>query len=104
MAKRITFPLTIKAGATAIRIYKNPMRKNRNGESKMYGSFVVSYYRAGRRERKRLKSLNLARDEADRIKGLILNEDLVVLELKGHDRIIYAQAVESLNTSNRGIF
>src|SRR4051812_5871768 len=94
MAKQISFPITTKAGATAIRIYKAPVRQKIEGEVKVFDSFLVSYYRAGRRERKRCKNLKIARAEADRIKIQILNGDEVALQLTGTDRIVYASAVE----------
>ena len=60
MAKK-TFPITTKAGATAIRIYRSPLRVNPDDrKSKSYDSFLVVHYRGGKRIRTRFKSLELA--------------------------------------------
>jgi integrase len=102
MAKKHTFPITIKAGSTLLRIYRNPLRIRRvtaggvlENDRKEYDSYVVSYYRGGKRQRTRFKSLDSAKTEADRIRTLILNEDLVALQLTGRDRVIYARANET---------
>lgn len=109
MSKRTPFPITIKAGATAIKIYRSPLKvsasvkpsaegngtpANRSDapSTKVYDSYMVSFYRGGKRERKRFASLELARGEAERVRTSLLNEDLAALQLTGQDRLVYVRA------------
>ena len=95
MAKK-TFPITTKAGATAIRIYRSPLRGNPDDrKSKSYDSFLVVHYRGGKRIRTRFKSLELAETEVDRLRTLLLNEDLSAFQLTGQERLVYARANET---------
>ena len=95
MAKK-QFPITTRAGATAIRIYRSPLRANPDDrKSKSYDSFLVVHYLGGKRIRTRFKSLDLAETEVDRIRTLLLNEDLAAFQLNGQDRLIYARANET---------
>ncbi len=110
MAKQRKFPLVIKAGSTFLRIYRSPLKvapkishpdgqstegAGSNGsELKTYDSYVLSYYRLGKRQRQRFNSLEIAQTEAERVRTLILNEDLTALQLSGKERIIYARAAE----------
>ncbi len=95
MAKQPTFPITIMAGSTAIRIYLDPLKAagpESSEEGKSYASYVVSYYQGGKRIRTRHNSLQSAKDKADSIKTAILNNDTTALTLKGEDSLIYARA------------
>jgi len=101
MAKQKTFPITIMAGSSAIRIYFNPLKAERSqagnstsaaSDAKSYDSYVVTYYQGGKRIRTRHNSLQSARDKADSIKTAILNDNTTALTLKGEDSIIYARA------------
>jgi len=102
MARQVTFPVVIMAGATAIRIYRSPLKvpaseptagsTSDNPESKSYDSYVVSYYKGGQRLRSRFKSLQQARDKADAIRTILLNEDSTALQLTGQDSVIHARA------------
>lgn len=77
-------PNHTKAGATAIRIYRSPLRVNPNDpKSKSYDSFLVVHYLGGTRVRTRFKSLELAQTEVDRIRTLLLNQDLAAFQLTG---------------------
>jgi hypothetical protein len=107
MAKQPTFPITIMAGSTAIKIYLDPLKASSPepskttsadfDDSKTYNSYVVSYYQGGKRIRIRKNSLQAARDKADSIKTAILNEDTTALTLKGEDMIIYSRAKKLIN-------
>ena len=107
MAKQPTFPITIMAGSTAIRIYLDPLKasgaepgkiaSDDSGDVKSYNSYVVSYYLTGKRIRTRHKTLQSARDKADSVKAAILNGDLTALTLKGEDSVIYARAKNLIN-------
>lgn len=103
MARRRKFPLTIMAGSTAIKIYRNPLKTPKPKETvqpepakksklKSYDSFLVTYYQGGKRLRTRHNSLQSAQDKADAIRAAIMNDDLTALTLKGEDSVIYARA------------
>jgi len=108
MAKQPTFPITILAGSTAIRIYLDPLKptaqestkstSSKSDAGKSYDSYVVSYYQGGKRIRTRHNSLQSARDKADSIKTAILNDDTTALTLKGEDSLIYARAKNLITT------
>ena len=64
MAKQQTFPITIMAGSTAIKIYLDPLQgegiqsgksKTAATDAKSYDSYVVSYYQGGKRIRMRIR-------------------------------------------------
>jgi integrase len=94
MAKK-QFPITTRVGATAIRIYKSPLRVIPDDrKSKLYESFVVVHYLGGKRIRTRFKTLALAETEVERIRTLLLNQDLAAFQLTGQERLIYARANE----------
>lgn len=116
MAKQPTFPITIMAGATAIRIYRSPVKPSKpkpldlaapdttaakEPKSKTYDSYVLSYYSGGKRIRTRFNELQQARDKADAIKTSLLNEDSTALQLTGEDALIYARA--KMLTSHLGL-
>jgi len=92
MAKPRTFPITFKAGSTPIKIYLSPL--NSKASKKRYDSYVVSYYHGEIRKRSRFNNLTDAQQEADRVRTLILNQDLSALQVTGEDRLIYGRALE----------
>lgn len=99
MPKPLQFPITVKAGATAIKIYRNPLRvpitagpKANTGAVTSYDSYLVVHYRAGKRQRQRFNSLELAQTEAARVRALLLNEDASGLQLTGRDLLAFSQA------------
>jgi integrase len=94
MGRKREFPITLKAGATAIKIYYSPHRVQLQSKERQYDSYVVSYYRGEKRFRARFNSLEDAETEAQRIQTSILNEDLAALQLTGRDRLVYARAQE----------
>lgn len=96
MGQKRQFPITLKAGSTAIKIYRNPHRVHLQNGEREYNSFVVSYYRGKKRCRARFNTIEDAETEAQRIQTAILNEDLTALELTGHDRVSYARALHAV--------
>jgi hypothetical protein len=102
MAKRITFPIKIKAGSTVITIYRDPLKlpriayavatADRKGTHKSYDSYVVTYYQGGKRLRTRCNSLQEARDKAQAAKSKVLKNDSAALNLNGQDSLIYVRA------------
>lgn len=89
MARQVTFPITVTAGGTAIKIYRSPLK---GSDSKRYDSYIVAYYRGGNRLRCRFSTLQEARDKADSVRTALLNEDTTALQLTGQDSVIYARA------------
>jgi hypothetical protein len=83
MGRQRAFPITLKAGATAIKIYYSPHRVQLDSEERQYDSYLVSYYRGEKRFRTRFNSLEDAETEAQGIQTSILNEDLAALKLTG---------------------
>lgn len=99
MPKPLQFPTTVKAGATAVKIYRNLLRvpitsgpKANTGAVASYDSYLVVHYRAGKRQRQRFNSLELAQTEAARVRALLLNEDASGLQLAGRDLLAFSQA------------
>ncbi len=104
MARPPQFPITIKAGATAIKIYRSPQQvkvapkanarpaSGRKAKVVTYDSYVVVHYRGGNRQRQRFKSLELAQTEAARVRASLLNEDSAGLQITGTDLVAYNQA------------
>ncbi len=104
MARPSQFPITVKAGATAIKIYRSPQlvkvaaepnaRPAPGKKTKVvtYDSYVVVHYRGGQRHRQRCKSLELAQTEAARVRASLLNEDTAGLQITGTDLVAYNQA------------
>jgi integrase len=106
MAQSQKFPITIKAGATAIKIYRSPLKVAQEGKAKLakfYDSFVLSYYQLGQRKRFRFNDLDEAKLEADRIRTLVMNEDLSALQLTGRDRMVFIRANEIAKAVNRSL-
>ena len=93
MARPSKFPITVKAGATAIKIYRSPQLVKIAAEPNAppaagkkpkivtYDSYVVVHYRGGQRHRQRCKSLELAQTEAARVRVSLLNEDTAGLQM-----------------------
>ena len=105
MARPSQFPITIKAGATAIKIYRSPLRvpvapdpqaapgpAGAEPEVTTYDSYVVVFYRGGKRVRHRFNALDLAQAEAARLRASLLNEDSAGLQITGDDLLAYTQA------------
>ena len=104
MARPSQFPITVKAGATAIKIYRSPQLVKIAAEANAptvagkkpkvvtYDSYVVVHYRGGQRHRQRCKSLELAQTEAARVRASLLNEDTAGLQITGTDLVAYNQA------------
>lgn len=103
MAKQQKFPIVLKAGATAIRIYYSPHRlkardeSDQNNNGKQYDSYVVVFYRGGQRIRRRFSSLEEAKVEAGKVQERVLNEDLAALQLTGKDLLTYGTAMAISN-------
>jgi hypothetical protein len=86
------FPITIKAGSSAVKIYK---------ETKPNGGYYrVCYYLGGKRERLTFSSLEEAKTEA-RLKAALLGRgDSAALELTGQERLVYGRAIDVVRPFN----
>ncbi len=86
------FPITIKAGSSAVKIYT---------ETKPNGEYYrVCYYAGGKRERLTFSSLEEAKTEARRNAALLARGDSAALELTGQDRLIYGRAIDAVRPFN----
>ena len=82
------FPIVIKAGSSAVKIYK---------ETKPNGEYYrVCYYAGGKRERLTLSSLEEAKTEARLKANLLSRGDSAALQLTGQDRLIYGRAIDAI--------
>jgi hypothetical protein len=86
------FPITIKAGSSAVKIYK---------ETKPNGEYYrVCYYIGGKRERLTFSSLEEAKTEARLKAALLARGDSAALELTGQDRLVYGRAIDAVRPFN----
>ena len=81
---RPAFPIEVKRGSVAVKIYKTPTRG--------YDSFTVCYYQDGKRRRTLFGDLEVARTEAETIATRLGNVDSNVLTLTSADRAAYLRA------------
>jgi integrase len=82
------FPIVIKAGSSAVKIYK---------ETKPNGEYYrVCYYAGGKRERLTFSSLEEAKTEARLKANLLSRGDSAALQLTGQDRLIYGRAIDAI--------
>ena len=82
------FPLTVRAGSTALKIYRD---RKRSGDY-----FRLVYYLGGKRHRLNFKSLDAARREAFAKAAQLSRGDVDALQLNGKDRQIYGRALHAL--------
>ncbi|HAO79446.1 MAG TPA: hypothetical protein DCQ92_10815 [Verrucomicrobia subdivision 3 bacterium] len=87
--KKIGFPVTVKRGSVAVKIYCTPTHG--------CDSFTLSYYQDGVRKRPTFPSLQLAKDEANAVVNRLGNSDSDVLTLTSADRAAYLRARQLLD-------
>ena len=87
--KKIGFPVTVKRGSVAVKIYCTPTHG--------CDSFTLSYYQDGARKRPTFPSLQLAKDEANAVVNRLGNSDSDVLTLRSADRAAYLRARQLLD-------
>ena len=83
------FPIVVRQGSVAVKIYCTPTRGCE--------SFTLSFYQDGVRKRPTFTSLQAARDEANVIVGRLGNTDADVLTLTSADRSAYLRARQLLD-------
>jgi integrase len=87
-AKTDSFPLTVKAGSTAVKIYR---------DSKPSGDyFRVVYHLGGKRHRLNFRDLDRARTEAQAKAAQLARGDVDAAQLTGKDRLTYGRAVDAI--------
>ncbi|MGB9277312.1 MAG: tyrosine-type recombinase/integrase, partial [Terrimicrobiaceae bacterium] len=85
-AKADSFPLTVKAGSTAVKIYR---------DSKPSGDyFRVVYHLGGKRHRLNFRDLDKARAEARAKAAQLARGDADAVQLTGKDRLAYGRALD----------
>jgi len=86
--KRETFPVTIKRGSCAVKIYRDVKPK---------GTYYrVAYHLGGKRHRLNFKDLQDAINEAEAKAAQLSRGDVDAMQLSGRDRLVYGRAVEAV--------
>lgn len=86
--KNITFPLTVKAGSTAVKIYR---------DAKPSGDyFRVVYQLGGKRHRLNFRDLETAKVEAQAKAAQLSRGDVDAMQLTGRDRLTYGRALDAV--------
>ena len=85
------FPLTVKAGSSSVKIYR---------ESRPDGAvyFKLSYHLGGKRHRPSFADLNEAKNEATAKAAQLARGDVDAMQLNGKDRLAYGRALEAIRT------
>jgi integrase len=92
-AKGEKFPLTIKAGSSSVKIYR---------ESREDGSvyYKLSYHLGGKRHRPSFADLDEAKNEATAKAAQLSRGDIDAMQLNGSDRLAYGRALEAVRQFN----
>jgi integrase len=87
-AKRQRFPITIKRGSCAVKIYR---------DRKPTGTYYrVAYHLGGKRHRLHHNDLEKAVAEAEAKAAQLSRGDIDAVQLTGRDRLVYGRALEAL--------
>lgn len=89
------FPLTIKSGSTALRIYRD---RKRSGDY-----FRLVYYLGGKRHRLNFSSLEAARTEAAAKAAQLARGDVDAVQLNGKDRLTYGRALDAIRSTGAAL-
>ena len=82
------FPLTVKAGSTAVKIYRD---RKPSGDY-----FRLVYYLGGKRHRLCFSSLDAARTEASAKAAQLARGDADAVQFNGKDRLTYGRALDAI--------
>ena len=85
------FPLTVKAGSTAVKIYRD---RKRSGDY-----FRLVYYLGGKRHRLNFSSLDAAKEEALAKAAQLARGDVDAVQLNGRDRLTYGRALDAIKST-----
>src|SRR5207248_1151476 len=87
-AKRDRFPILIKRGSCAVKIYR---------DRKPTGTYYrVCYHLGGKRERLNFTDLDKAKLEAEAQAAKLSRGDVDAMQLTGKDRLVYGRALEAV--------
>lgn len=87
-AKTKGFPVTIKAGSSAVKIYREPKPSS--------DYYRVVYYIGGKRHRLNFSSPEKAENEARAMAAKLSRGDVDAAQLTGQDRLAYGRALEAI--------
>ena len=85
------FPLTVRAGSTALKIYRE---RKRSGDY-----FRLAFYLGGKRHRLNFSSLDAAKTEAAAKAAQFARGDVDAVQLTGRDRLTYGRALDALKST-----
>ena len=85
------FPISVKAGSTAVKIYRDRKR------SRDY--FRLVFYLGGKRNRLNFNSLEAAKKEAAAKAAQLARGDVDAIQLTGRDRLIYGRALDAITAT-----
>lgn len=91
--KAETFPLTVKSGSSAVKIYRDERAGGR-----IY--YRVIYYLGGKRHRLIFGDLDDAKNEAAAKAAQLARGDVDAMQLTGKDRLSYGRALEAVRAFN----
>ena len=87
-AKRIRFPIIVKRGSCAVKIYR---------DRKPTGTYYrVAYHIGGKRHRLHHNDLEKAIAEAEAKAAQLSRGDIDAVQLTGRDRLVYGRALEAI--------
>src|ERR1041385_43888 len=91
-AKRQRFPVTIKRGSCAVKIYR---------DRKSTGTYYrVAYHLGGKRHRLNFRDLETATNEAEAKASQLSRGDVDAVQLSGRDRLVYGRALDAVRQFN----
>ncbi len=85
------FPLTVKSGSSAVKIYRDVRAGGRT-------YFRVIYYLGGKRHRLVFNDLDAAKNEAAVKAAQLARGDVDAMQLTGRDRLTYGRALEAIKS------
>jgi integrase len=85
------FPLVVKAGSSAVKIYRD---RKRSGDY-----FRLVFYLGGERQRLNFNSLDAAKKEAAAKAAQLARGDVDAVQLTGRDRLTYGRALDAIKAT-----
>ena len=86
--KSVKFPISVKAGSSSVKIYRD---RKRSGDY-----FRLVFYLSGKRHRLNFNSLDAAKKEAAAKAAQLARGDLDAVQLTGSDRLTYGRALDAI--------
>ena len=87
------FPITVKAGSSRVKIYRDARK-----DGSTY--YRVSYYLGGKRQGKTFPDLDEAKKEANAKAAQLSRGDIDAMQLNGTDRLAYGRSLEAVRQFN----